>query len=55
MFRLLATYAKAHNVIRIEGFMKPESQKVWLKLIGFNRSLGCTIIGRYFIYSVNLD
>ena len=55
MFRLLVAYAKEHNIPRIEGFMKPETKEMWPKLSGFYRSLGCTIVGSHFFYTVHLD
>lgn len=55
MFRLLVAYAKEHNISRIEGFMKPETKEMWPKLFEFYRSLGCTIVGGHFFYTVNSD
>ena len=55
MFRLLVAYAKEHNISQIDGFMKPETKEMWPKLLGFYRSLGCTIVGSHFFYTVYLD
>jgi RimJ/RimL family protein N-acetyltransferase len=55
MFRLLVDYARDQKYSRIEGWMQPEHSYLWPKLIGFYQSLGCTIEGNQFYYTISQD